>query len=682
MTAAHAQVDRTKPPVPASPRKIELGDYKTFKLKKGLTAIVVENHELPLVTFSLQLNMEPIPEGKTAGTASFAGQLMRTGTTTRNKAQLDQEIDFIGASINTGAGGIVGSGLKKHQDKILELMTDMLYNPVFPAEELDKLRKQTLSALQMNASDPGSISSTVANVLRYGKEHPYGEPLTEETVQAITSDGIKQYYQTYFKPGIAYFVMVGDITLAEGKALTDKYFGSWKGGPVKFPEFSEPPARKATQVAFVDKPGAVQSVITVTNTLTLKPGTPDVLPAVLMNNILGGGVFSGRLMLNLREDKAYTYGATSSLSSDRHTGNFTAGAQVGTMVTDSAVTEFLYEIRRMRDETVSEEDLRMNKDVMAGEFARALESPTTIAEFALNTIRYNLPKDYYATYLERLEKITREDIQAMAKKYLQPDNCLILVVGNKAQIAEKMNKFDPTGKVSFYDRYGNPVSEAPAAISGDVTASQIIEKYIDAIGGKQALESVKNITTKATGKAEAMGRKIEIAITTYQADGDKMCQEMSMDGRLMNKQVFDGQNGWAEAMGRTQDSEGKDLERQKESARLFPELFYTSPGFEIKLAGTEKINGNDAYKVEVKSPSGAFANEYYDLVTGLKVRVVAVMEMQGQTIESVSDYSDYRPVDGIKFPFVMKQTVAGQTIETTVDEIDLKTPVDPARFKK
>jgi predicted Zn-dependent peptidase len=682
MTAANAQVDRSKPPVPEKARKIELGEYKTFTLKNGLTAIVVENHELPMVTFSLQLNMEPIPEGKSAGTASFAGQLLRTGTATRNKAQLDKEIDFIGASINTGSGGIVGSGLKKHQDKILELMTDMLYNPVFPNEELEKIRKQTMSALQMNASDPNAIASTVANVLRYGKDHPYGEPLTEETVQAITLDGIKEYYKTYFQPGIAYFIMVGDITLAEGKDLAKKYFDSWKGSSVQFPKFSSPPAVDATSVAFVDKPGAVQSVVTVTNTFNLKPGTPDVLPAALMNNVLGGGVFSGRLMLNLREDKAYTYGATSSLSSDRYTGNFTAGAQVGTNVTDSAVTEFLYEIRRMQDELVSDEDLRMNKDVMAGEFARALESPSTIANFALNTIRYRLPKDYYATYLERLEKITKEEVQAMAKKYLQPDKCIILVVGNKSAIADKLTKFDSNGQVSFYDRYGNPQNDKSLETPADMTAEKVIDRYIQAIGGRDALESVRYITSQAKGKVAAMGREIEIGISTYQADGDKMCQEMRMGDMMMNKQVFDGQKGWTEAMGRTQESEAKDLERQKESARLFPEIFYSQPGFEIKLSGVEKINGSDAYRIEIKSPAGSNVSEFYDVNSGLKIRTVTIVEMQGQTIEAVTDLSDYRAVDGIRFPFVMKQSVAGQSIDTTVEVIDIKTPVDPARFKK
>jgi len=173
-----AQIDRTHPPKPAKAQKIQLGDYQIFKLENGLTVILVENHELPTVTFSLQIAVEPFLEGNMTGTASFAGGLLKTGTTTRTKAQLDKEIEFIGASISTGQTSIEGSSLKKHQDKVLELMTDILYNPVFPQEEFDKLKKQTLAALALSSTDPNSIASRVANVLRYGKNHPieFSEP--------------------------------------------------------------------------------------------------------------------------------------------------------------------------------------------------------------------------------------------------------------------------------------------------------------------------------------------------------------------------------------------------------------------------------------------------------------------------------------------------------------------------
>ncbi len=682
ISAATAQTDRSKAPKPAKAKKIQLGDSQTFKLSNGLTAILVENHELPTVSFSLQIALEPVLEGKVAGTASLAGQLLRTGTTTRSKSMIDKEIDFIGASLNTSQSGIFGSGLKKHQDKILELMADILYNPTFPSEEFEKLKKQTLSGLTMSASDPNSISGIVADVLRYGRNHPYGEPVTEETVNAITLEGVRQYFNAWFKPDVGYFIMVGDLTLSEGKALAEKYFSTWKPGKVEFGKYADPTPLPGNLVAFVDKPGAVQSVVTITNTVKLKPGEPDILPASLMNNILGGGVFSGRLMMNLREDKAYTYGANSSLKSDRYIGSFTAGAQVGTAVTDSAVNEFLFEMRRLQNELISVEDLRMNKDVMAGEFARALESPSTLAAFALNTIRYNLPKDYYATYLERLEKISIEDVQAMAKKYLKPDNCIILVVGNKAAAADKLARFAGNGTVTYFDRYGNPLETTPLALPEGISAQTVINKYLDAIGGKSNLKMVQHFTMKATGKVEAMGRTVELSIRQWQADGDKTCQEMRMGDMLLNKQTFDGTAGWLEGMGGSKEIPADEIPKTRESAVIFPELLYFTSGYEVKLAGNDAVEGKSCYRLEVKTPAGTVQTEYYEITSGLKIRVTTVVEMQGQTAETVTDLSDYRKVDGISFPFAIKQSVAGQTIDTRVDSIDIKTPVDSAVFKK
>lgn len=682
ISAATAQTDRSKAPKPAKAKKIQLGESQTFKLSNGLTVILVENHELPTISFSIQIALEPVLEGKVAGTASMAGQLLRTGTTTRSKSMIDKEIDFIGASLNTSQSGIYGSGLKKHQDKILELMADILYNPTFPAEEFDKLKKQTLSGLAMSASDPNSIAGVVAEVLRFGKTHPYGEPVTEETVNAITLEGVRQYYSSWFKPDVGYFIMVGDLTLAEGKALAEKYFSSWKPGKVEFGNYADPSPLPGNLVAFVDKPGAVQSVVIITNTVKLKPGEPDILPASLMNSILGGGVFSGRLMMNLREDKAYTYGASSSLRSDKYIGRFSAGAQVGTAVTDSAVNEFLHEMKRLQNELVTAEDLRMNKDVMAGEFARALESPSTLATFALNTIRYDLPKDYYATYLERLEKITIEDIQAMAKKYLRPDNCIILVVGNKAMAADKLARFAGNGTVTYFDRYGNPLETTALALPEGITAQTVINKYLEAIGGKRNLKGVQYFTMKATGKIEAMGRTMEIGISQWQAEGDKMCQEMRMGEMLLSKQTFDGTAGWIEGMGGSQEIPDAEIAKTREGAIIFPEILYGNSGYEVKINGIEPVEGNSCYRVEVKTPAGTVQTEYYEIASGLKIRVSSVVEMQGQTAETVTDLSDYRKVDGISFPFAMKQSVAGQIIDTRVDSIDIKTPVDPARFKK
>jgi hypothetical protein len=339
-------------------------------------------------------------------------------------------------------------------------------------------------------------------------------------------------------------------------------------------------------------------------------------------------------------------------------------------------------MRRLRDQPVTEEDLSLTKNVMAGEFGRALESPSTLAYFALSTFRYNLPRDYYATYLERLEKVTIADIQAMAKKYLQPDNCIILVVGNKAEVPEKIAGFAASGKVEYYDRYGNPVVDQPVALPEGLTAANVIDLYLQAIGGKQNVKGIRQVTTKATGRIEAMGQKMELSMEIAQQAPGLLCQQMKMGDMVVSKQVYNGQQGWAVSPRGSQDIQGPDLEKMKDGALLFPELLYFTAGFQTTLEGIEKIDGRNAYRMNVKYPSGSVETEYFEIGSGLKIRKISRTESQAGTIETISDYGDYRDIGGVKFPFSMKAQVSGQLIDMQVDSIDTSTPVNPAVFKK
>ena len=678
----HAQIDRSQPPLPAKAKKVEIGNYQTFTLKNGLTVILVENHKLPIVSFSLQLDLDPILEKEIAGTASLAGSLLRTGTTTRTREVIDEEIDFIGATLGTSSGGAFGSSLKKHQDKLLEIFTDVLFHPVFPNEEFEKQRKQTLSALQFSSTDAGSMASTVAPVLRYGLNHPYGEPVTEQTVGNVTLDGIRNYYTTYFQPSAAYLVMVGDLTLPESKKLAEKYFSGWKGKKVPKHTYPDPPAITSNTVAFVDKPGAVQSVIKITHPLILKPGTPDVIPASFMNSVLGGGVFSGRLMMNLREDKAYTYGAVSTLSQDRLVGYFEAGAQVRNSVTDSAIVEFFYEIRRIQEELISEEDLQLNKNVMAGQFARSLESPETVARFALNTIRYKLPQDYYSTYLEKIDRITREDVRNMAKKYLHPDQCIILVVGNIAQVAEKLVPFSNEGQVHIYDRYGSPVVPSAEEIPEGMDASQVIDQYIKAIGGSGAVSNIRQITRTAKGSVEAMGRQVEIDMTTWQVAPNWVALEMKMGNMLLSKQVYDGKRSFITGMQGASELEGDDLEKMKYESYMFPELFYHHLPYTLTLEGVEKLNGERVYVVKIINPAGTSQKEYFSAESGLKIRTITSQDTPQGPFETIIDYLKYEESGGVLFPFEMNQQAGPQSINIKVVKLDTQTPVSGEVFKK
>ena len=307
---------------------------------------MVENHKLPRVSYRLTLDVDPIFEGAKAGYTSMAGSLMRQGTTTRSKAEIDEAVDRIGASLGTSGFGLNGRCLVQHTETLLELMSDILMNPTFPEEELEKERKQTLSGFASSATDANQISGRLSRAMTYGLKHPYGESSNEKTVAAITREDLMAHYASVWKPNVAYLVIVGDITPETARQQAEQYFGKWRPNEVKSDRFARPVPPKGNRVCFSPVPGAVQSVIDITFPVYLKPGHPDVVAVSVMNTMLGG-FFGSRLNQNLREDKGYTYGARSSIGPDELVGRFSARASVRNEVTDSSLVEFLSEIRKM-----------------------------------------------------------------------------------------------------------------------------------------------------------------------------------------------------------------------------------------------------------------------------------------------------------------------------------------------
>ena len=263
----------------------------------------------------------------------------------------------------------------------------------------------------------------------YGKEHPYGEMDSEETVKSITLDMCKKYIDTYFRPNISYLAIVGDINKAKAKTLVEKYFGKWVKKDVPKNTFQNPKAPIVNKVALIDRASSVQSVISVCYPVELPIGSDDAMKTKVANLILGGSA-TGRLFMNLREAKAYTYGAYSNLTPDKLIGKFSASTKVRNTVTDSAITEIMNEMKKLEMKKVSETELQNAKNLLAGGFIRSLEQPATIANFAINIARYNLPKDYYKNFLKNLSAVTVDDVQAIAKKYIKPNNANIVIVGN------------------------------------------------------------------------------------------------------------------------------------------------------------------------------------------------------------------------------------------------------------
>jgi len=674
LLGAFAQVDRSKLPEPGTPRSIQIGDYETFELKNGLKVFVIENHKLPRVSYNLILDREPIIEAEKAGYLSMVGPMMRRGTETRTKEQLDEEIDFIGASVGAGSTNVFASGLSKYNEKILELMTDIAFNPVFPEEELEKIRKQTISGLAASKDDPGSISGNLTQSLVYGKNHPYGEIQTEETTNNITVEDLKAYHKNYFKPNISYLAIVGDVDFKATKKLIKAYFGSWESADVNKPSYEVPVGPEENVVAIVNRSSSVQSNIDITYPVIFQVDSEDRIKARVMNQIFGGGSATAKLYANLREDKGYTYGSYSSLSADKLVGQFSATAEVRNEVTDSAIVQILYEMDQMKKGSISEEELVLAKSNIAGRFAQSLERPQTVARFALNLARYDLPADYYRTYLQKLEAVTKEDVQEMANKYLTTENAYITVVGKASEIEDRLSVF---GTVKYFDNYGNEIDPALSKLPADLTVEQVLKTYEEALGGPEAIAGIENVVMNLN--VEAMGQTLEGK--QLQARGMKSRMEINMGGMTVMSNTSNGEDAVVSQMGNKTRLEGALKEEQIISGALFSELELQELGAELTLLGVESIGGSDAYGVSVNLPEGGSYSLYFDVQSGLKVRYSKVLDTpQGQMSQTIN-YSDYEEINGVQFPSKLIQSIGPQLITIEVSEIMVNQDLAEDTFK-
>ena len=635
-------IDRSKAPMPGKAPLIQIGDPVKFTLANGLQVFVVKNTKLPQVSATLALDYDGFAEGDKAGVAQMAGQLLKRGTATKSKAQLDEAIEFLGGSMSTSSQSASVSSLKGNFPSLLSLLSEVVLQPALSTEELEKIRKQTLSGIESSKDDADAISGNVVKKLVYGATHPYGEMMTTKTVNQVSIADVKSFLNTYWIPNAAYLIFVGDIEPATAKALAEKSFGSWKKGVFTKQNFAKPVQPKQTYVAIVDRPASVQSVVAIAGAVDLLPGSSNVIAGSVMNNILGGG-FSGRLFANLREKYAFTYGAYSSLSPSRQIGIFQAEASVRNEKTDSSVQELLREINTLRNEQVGETELSRMKNYLSGGFARSLENPATIANFALNIARNNLPEDYYQKYLTNLAAVDAAKVQNAAQLFLNTNQMHIVIVGNAKQIAKGLEKYGP---IKYFDIEGNEVA-APTEVKADasLTPAALMEKAIAAIGTKEALDNVKDVQLKGT--ANLMGQSLEMQQTIVMPGNT--VTTMSMGGMAMMRQaVVDGKYSVTQ-QGQEAPITDDVKEGLDESAFLAPEQLYLAKGYGLKIVGAEKVDGKDAIDVEVTTPSKKVSHRFYDAKTFLLVKTSKSEEVPGQgTMTQQQYYTGYKVVNGVQ----------------------------------
>lgn len=665
-----AQIDRSQQPKPGPAPKINLGKPKTFELKNGLKVLVVENHKLPRVTATLTLDNPPIFEGEKAGVYSLTGSLLGTGSKNRSKDSFNEEVDYLGASVSFSSQGARLNSLSRYFPRILELMADAALNPIFTQEEFDKERNKLLDGIKSNEKSVAAMAGRVQNVLLYGKNHAYGEFVSQETANNVTLTDVTNFYNSYFKPNNGYLVIVGDVNFNEVKKLVTKYFNDWKKGTIAPANLPEVTNVAKTEIDFVNMPNAVQSEVAVINSFQLKMSDPDYHAVLVANQILGGD-FNSYLNMNLREARGYTYGARSRVNDDKYIGSFKASTSVRNMVTDSTVVEMIKEIKRIRTENVTEENLKTVKAGYVGKFVLALEQPSTIARYALNIKVNNLPENFYETYLEKINAVTIDDVKRVAQKYFNVDNARIVIAGKALDVLPNLEKGNY--KINYFDIYGNPVSkpELSKPIPAGVTLNTVFDNYFKAIGGKEKMASVKSTFSVSEGTVQGM----TLQMTTKQLAPNKMAVSMAMMGNVMSQQVFDGEKGYAMQMGQKTPLEGAMLEKMKLSSYPFAETAYLKNASLLKI---EPVDGKDVYVVKV----GDDTIVYYDVVSGFKIgEKVTAKAPNGQEMTQSVKYSDYKEVSGVKFPHTIKMSVGPQQIDFSVTEIKINTGVTAADFQ-
>ncbi|KAF2327170.1 insulinase family protein [Flavobacterium nitrogenifigens] len=657
-------------PKPGNAPVVNIKKPQTFVLSNGMKVLVVENHKLPRVSYTLTLDNAPFTEGNKKGVDELTSSLIGNGTKKTTKEAFNEEIDFYGANINFTSQGAYASTLSKYSGRVLELLAEGALQPNFTQTEFDKEKAKLLEGLKADEKSVPAISNRVVDVLAFGKNHPNGEYLSEETVKNVTLADVQNNYNTYFVPENAYLVVIGDVKFKDVKTAVEKLFSGWKKQAAPKNTYPNPTNVSNLQIDFVDVPNAVQSEISLVNTLNLRMSDPDFFPAVIANQILGGD-FNSYLNMNLREQHAWTYGANSSIGSGKYVTKFKASSAVRNTVTDSAVVQFVKEIKRIRTERVDPEVLRNVKAGYIGRFVMQVEKPQAVARYALNIETEKLPADFYEKYIQTINNVTADDIYRVANKYFLLDNMRIVIVGKGSDVLPGLEKLQIP--ISYFDKYGNPVEkpstkkEAPK----DISAKAVFENYIKAIGGEQAVTAVK--TLYMNGSTTIPQAPTPLTFTSKLDSRGKMMVSLSMGTMNLMKQVVNEKGAYVEQQGQRKNLEGDDLAEMKANAAPFEEL-QLAKRTDLRVEGIEPINGSDAYVIK-----DGKTKYYYDVKSGLKTAESKVREQAGKSVEQITNFNDYKEVKGVKVPFNLVQNV-GFELDIKMSDIKINEGVSEKDF--
>ncbi|MFA6570000.1 MAG: pitrilysin family protein [Bacteroidota bacterium] len=670
---SHAQNPIPEKPEPLPAIEFKFPDYKEVNLKNGLKVFVIEDHEQPVVSVQMLLPSGTSMDGNKAGLAHMTASLLTKGTKKYSAEEIAEKIDGLGSSIGANAQNdyimVSFQSLTKHLPVVLEVFAEVVTKPKFPGKEFDKLIPKMMSAIQEMKSNPSTIAANLAKKVMFGDEHPYSKIFNEETIKSISNGDVEDFYEKFFMPNNATIAIVGDVNEKEIVKMIDKAFKEWKSGAK--PKIEIPKPNPLPQgVYFVSRPASVQSSIIVGN-LTVPYNSKDFDACNLAGSVIGAG-FAGRLFRTLRETYSYTYTPFGYQTSNKFYNMFLCGADVRNSVTDSAITVINTQLGSLARTIAPEQELMRVKNSKIGGYLMSFEDAEFVASLVQTADLIGLPVERFKNYPKMLHEMPATSIMMAAKRYMSPENEYIFVVGSE-EVKSKLEQF---GKIYEYDMDLNPLSGDKAKMeSVSMSSEDLIEKYVQAIGGKDAIAKIQSSVD--TAKVEILLRSMTLKGKIIQLRKAPNKKYQFFDMSIQKQKIYvDGQKAWISSNDLLEEKKGKEFDDLLWDATLFNLMKTKELGFTTTVLGKQ---GNFIL-MKLSSTHGSESTYYFDANTYLPAKIEQIEETPQGPIPSTVEFLEYSTVEGVKFPKVMKSTNPMFSMTVTAETQLVNVQLDDAIF--
>ena len=671
-----------KPPVP-----------QKHELSNGMVLYLLEDHELPVFDISGLVRTGTIYDSSDkVGLASIFASVMRTGgTISREPDALNEELESMAASVEVGMspeyGSVSLSTMAEDIEKGLEIFADVLRNPAFREDKLELRKQQAIEAIRRRNDNPIQLAWRNFSEILYGKDHPFGWYAEIEHVESITVDDLKAFHAKYYHPNNMMLAITGDFDTNTLIAQLEKVFEGWERAEINFPVILAVDNNPKPSINHISKDLPQTTMLIGHFGIMRTPDFPDFFALRVMNDILGEGGFTSRLMMEVREKHglAYMVGSLMQTSLYSNPGEWFAYSQTRAEKTAEAISLIINIVRDLRKTPVSDDELQRTKDSLINSFVFGFESSSQIAFQQMILDYRGFAPDFLETFTDNIAKVTVEDVQEVAKKYLHPDALTIVTVGNQDNFDRPLSEFGEVNEIKIKQPEPPPAEPIPEANETDVAkAKEIVAAAVDAYGGIEKLQSVKNLVLAGRSTANSPEGPIDIEGTTYYVYPDKFRQDIKIPiGEV--SYVFDGSSAFAVTPAGLQPLPPDAINTIKDT--IFRQIIWlltnlTQNDISIQYAGTEDVLGKPANVLLVKQPSGEMLKLFISEETSYIVKMGYRETEQGVIRNLETFFDDYRDVDGIKIAYHILQNVEGKLFaESRVNRVKLNEEIDESFFQ-